>query len=201
MPFSLMSANRKDTASAAMSDLDTVFYRYPPRALVGDYIRSGVGTAFGLLIAVSNPSSPWVVGIFGGLCAVFALFGLRTVRQHLTQVAVTPEAVFVKAIGTRDLPWQALREVRLRFYGTRRQARGDRASGGGFLELTLRGNGRKLKFDSNLLGFKDVAWHAARAARDNNLSLDPTTAGNLLDIGVDADSETPRPRPMDALQL
>ena len=114
---------------------------------------------------------------------------------------MTPEAVFVKASGTRDLPWQALREVRLRFYGTRRQARGDRASGGGFLELTLRGNGRKLKFDSNLLGFKDVAWHAARAARDNNLSLDPTTAGNLLDIGVDADSETPRPRPMDALQL
>ncbi|WP_119167313.1 hypothetical protein [Algihabitans albus] len=184
-----------------MSDLDTVFYRYPPRALVGDYIRSGVGTTFGLLIVASNPNSPWVLGIFGILTAAFAVFGLRTLRQQMTQVAVTPEAVFVKHIGTRELPWQALQQVKLRFYGTRRQARGERVSGGGFLELTLRGNGKKLKFDSNLMGFKDVAWHAARAARENNLSLDPTTAGNLLDIGVDADSETPRPRPLDALQL
>ena len=184
-----------------MSDLDTAFDRYPPRALVGDYVRSGVGTTCGLLIVISNPANPWVVGIFGGLTLAFALFGLRTIRQHVTEVAVTSDGVFVRGLGRRELAWHALEQVRLRFYGTRRQARGEKMSGGGFLELTLLGAGKKLKFDSNLLGFKDVAWHAARAARENQISLDPTTAGNLLDIGVDADSDTPRPRPQDALQL
>ncbi len=180
-----------------MSDLQAVFYRYPPRALVGDYVRSAGGTAFGALILLSNPYSPWILGIFGGLTAAFALFGLRTLRHHVTQVAVTPQGVFVKDVGSRGLPWSRLEEVKLRFYGTRRQRSGDRPDGGGFLQLTLRGRGaqgerRKLVFDSALLGFKDVAWHAARAARDNALTLDPTTAGNLLDIGVDADSDAPR---------
>jgi hypothetical protein len=181
-----------------MSDLQAVFYRYPPRALVGDYIRSVGGTAFGLLILVSNPGSPWILGIFGVLTAAFAVFGLRALRQHITQVAVTPEGVFVKDIGSRGLPWSRLEEVKLRFYGTRRQRAADKPEGSGFLQLTLRGRGvegerRKLVFDSALLGFKDVAWHAARAARDNALPLDATTAGNLLDIGVEADSDSPRP--------
>lgn len=183
-----------------MSDLQAVFYRYPPRALVGDYVRSVGGMAFGLTILLVNPFDPWIFGIFGSLTAAFALFGLRTLRHHIQRVAVTPDGVFVKDLGNRGLPWQGLQQLRLRFYGSRRQRVSEKPmAGGGFLQLTLAGRGlrgepRKLKFDSTLTGFKDVAWHAARAARANSVELDPTTAGNLLDIGVDADDDSgPRP--------
>jgi hypothetical protein len=192
--------------AGAMSDVQPVFYRYPPRTLVGDYVRAGLGVAFGLLVMGANPFDPWLHGIFGLLTAAFAVFGLRTLRQHVTQVAVTPDGVFVKDVGTRGMPWPGLDQVKLRFYGTRRQSQGGQIVGGGFLQLTLRGRdvggeGRKFVFDSHLVGFKDVAWHAARAARDNAVELDPTTAGNLLDIGVDADGESPRPTPEERLTL
>ena len=42
-------------------------------------------------------------------------------------------------------------------------------------------------------GFNYIAWRAAKAARDNGVSVDPTSAGNLLALGFDADGEMPPP--------
>src|SRR5690606_22751488 len=135
----------------------------------------------------------WVMGlIFGGLALAFGLFGLRTLRQHLTRVAVNEEGIYTKtAASTRALPWHELRGLRLRYFGTRRQRKG--GGGGGFLELTLNGDGVSMKFESSISGFRDIAWWSSRAARQNGVTLDPSTAGNLLAIGIDADADTPRP--------
>ena len=61
------------------------------------------------------------------------------------------------------------------------------------MQLTLKGGGTSITFESSLAGFDYITWRASKAARENGLSMDPTSAGNLLAIGLDADGESPPP--------
>lgn len=166
-------------------------YRYPLRSLLGDYLRAGIGLAVGLGVLVTVPASLTIVSVFGGLTLLFLLFGLRTVHRHMLQVALTDEQICGASFRTAVLPWQSLERIKLRYYGTRRQRR--REDGGGFMQLSLKGAGTALTLESSIDGFELIAWRAARAARENGVSLDPTSAGNLLDLGIDADRDTPPP--------
>ena len=168
-------------------------YRYPVKSLLGDYVRAGVGLTVGLGVLISVPPSPAIVAVFGGLIALFGVFGLRTVRRHVTEIAVGDAGIRSQGLGTAVLPWHELEMIKLRYYGTRRQR--SRGEGEGFMQLTLRGGGASLTFESSVEGFEYIAWRAAKAARDNGVSLDPTSAGNLLDIGIDADVDQPPPAP------
>ena len=176
--------------SSETTQSQTAFYRYPPRGLLGDYVRSAVGLALGIALLAGSEGSPWVLAISTTLVLAFGAFGLRTLRQQITQVAINPQGVFTKTMGTRALAWEEIEGLKLRFFGSRRERR---RSEGGFLQLTLAGGGKKLSFESGLEGFEDIAWHAARAARHNGVALDPTTAGNLIGIGIHPDEDTPRP--------
>lgn len=164
-------------------------YRYPPRALAGDYLRATIGLAVGLGILFSVPPSTWILVIFGAWSALFGAFAYKTVQRHLTRVAVTDTEICNAAFATRVMAWDELRRLKLRFFGTRRQARGQ----GGFMQLTLKGDNTSLTYDSALEGFDYIAWRAARALRHNGISTDPTSAGNLLSLGVDADEDSPPP--------
>jgi hypothetical protein len=166
-------------------------FRYPVRSLTGDYLRAGVGLAVGLSVLASAPASVTVVVIFGGLTALFLGFAYRTVRRHLIQVAVTAEAIRGSGPGDRELPWDKLDSVKLRYFGTRRQRH--RETGGGFMQLTLEGAGASLTLESSIEGFEYIAWRAAKAARENGVGLDPASAGNLLELGIDADEDGPAP--------
>lgn len=168
-------------------------FRYPARSLIGDYLRAGVGLVVALGVLASVPPSPVIVIIFGGLSVLFLVFGARTVQRHVTAVAINNEEISRAALGTRVLPWHTLERLKLRYYGTRRQRTHE--DGSGFMQLTLKGKGASMTLESSIEGFELIAWHAARAARENGLSLDPTSAGNLLDIGVDADADSPPPEP------
>ncbi len=168
-------------------------FRYPVKSVLGDYVRAGIGLSVGLGVLVSVPSSPVILLVFGGLSAVFGVFGLRTVRRHVTEISVGDTGIRSQGLGTQVLPWHDLETLKLRYYGSRRQrARGD---GEGFMQLTLRGAGASFTLESSVDGFEYIAWRAAKAARDNRVSLDPTSAGNLLDLGVDADVEQSAPDP------
>jgi hypothetical protein len=164
-------------------------YRYPPRALAGDYLRAAVGVGVGVGVLLSVPPTPVIVTVFGGMTGLFGYFGLRTLQRHVTKVAVTSEEICRRAFGTDIMTWRQLERFKLRYYGSKRQQR----SSSGFLELTLTGGGTSLTFESNLDGFTYVAWRAAKAMRENGASIDPTSAGNLLAIGLDADGEKPPP--------
>lgn len=168
-------------------------YRYPPRALAGDYLRSGVGLVIGVGVLLSVPPSPAIIVIFGGVAGLFGYFGYRTAQRHIMKVAVTDDEICNSSFGTRVMAWHDLQAVRLRYYGTKRQDRGS----GGFMELTLKGAGSSLRFESSIEGFRYIAWRAAKAMRDNGLSIDPASAGNLLAIGLDADGEKPPPEEED----
>ncbi len=166
-------------------------FRYPVGSLLGDYIRSAVGLIVGLGVLLSVPWSPAIVLVFGGLLVLFSVFGWRTVQRHIMQVAITDTEIRSATFGAQVLNWADLEGVKLRFYGSRRQ---QKSGDGGFMQLTLRGGGTKLTFESNLEGFDYIAWRTTKAARSNGVSLDPTSAGNFLAIGVDADGEGPEPK-------
>lgn len=166
-------------------------YRYPPGKLMGDYVRAGVGLSVGLGVLATVPPSPAIVLVFGGISALFGVFGLRTVKRHVTEISVGDAGIRADGLGTVILSWPDLEFLRLRYFGTRRQR--TRGEGEGFMQLTLRGGGTKLTLESSVEGFEYITWRAAKAARDKGLSLDPASAGNLLNLGIDADVEQPPP--------
>lgn len=169
---------------------DITLYRYPRRALAGDYLRSAGGVALGAFALMAAEPGIWILLIFGAVTAVFGFFGLKTVERQMLQVALTPEGIFTKSLWRREIPWADLREVKLRFFGTRRQVK---SGSGGFMQLTLNGSRHRMAFESSIQGFSDIAWHAVRALRHNQRKVDAATAGNLLTLGVNADEDTERP--------
>ena len=69
------------------------------------------------------------------------------------------EAIRGSGLGTQELPWSKLDQLKLRYYGTRRQKK--REAGGGFMQLTLKGGGTSLTLESSIEGFEYIAWRAA----------------------------------------
>ncbi len=164
-------------------------YRYSGRSLAGDYLRAAIGLAVGLGVFISAPEGPVILVVFGGVTALFAYFAYRTVQRHVTRVAVSDKEIRDTGIGTRVMAWSDLQRIKLRYFGTKRQQR----SSGGFMQLNMRGGRTSLTYDWSLDGFDYIAWRAAKALRENGVSMDPASAGNLLIMGLDADGEMPPP--------
>lgn len=159
--------------------------RYPPRLLYGDYLRSVAGLFVGLGALIAVPPSLPVVAIFGSLAGLFAVFGLRTLHRHRLRVAVTEEAIACRGAVTKVIAWRDLDEVKLRYFGSRRSKW--RPAGSGFMQLTLKGGGTGMTFESTIEGFDWLAGRAAVALRARGLEFDPATATNLIDLGIDPD--------------
>ena len=159
--------------------------RYPPRVLYADYLRSAAGLAVGLGVLLTVPPGPVVVAVFGALAVLFGTFGLRTAQRHNLRVTVGQESIACHGVTAKAIPWRDLAAMKLRYYGSRRSRR--RPLGGGFMQLTLKGAGRAMTFESSLEGFDWLAGRAAAAMRARGLPLDPATAGYLIDLGIDPD--------------
>ena len=69
------------------------------------------------------------------------------------------------------------------------------------MQLTLKGAGASMSLESSIDGFEYIAWRATKAARENGVSLDPASAGNLLELGIDADQDQPAPQIKGSLEL
>lgn len=157
--------------------------RYPPRTLLSDYLRSAAGLFVGFGVILSVPPSLPVVLLFGSLAALFAAFALRTVHRHSLRVAVTDDAIACRGVVSRVIPWQEIAGMKLRYFGSRRSKW--RPLGSGFMQLTVKGPEAAMTFESSIEGFDWLAARAAAAMRARGLELDPATAGNLMDLGID----------------
>lgn len=163
--------------------------RYPPGTLIGDYLRTAFGVGVGVAVLAVNPLG-WALGLtVGGLTLLFAGFGARTAARQLTRVAVEADGLCVRALTRRRLAWDALTDVRLRYFGSKRERR----AAGGFYQLKLRAPGVRLTFESNLERFDYLVWRAGMAARANGLTLDPATVANMQAFGIDADGDLAPP--------
>ena len=86
-----------------------------------------------------------------GCAALFLVFGARTWLRHRTVVEADDMKVVVRGLWTSELAWSDMQEVKLNYYSTKR----DRSQG--WMQLALRGPGGRLRFDSTLDGFPEVA--------------------------------------------
>lgn len=163
--------------------------RYPFSSLLYDYLRSACGILVGGGILLLAGPGFWVSAIFLALLLAFLVFGFRTFRRQNLRLAVTEDALVASA-PAQKLEWGRLEKMRLRYYGTQRERTRGKAS---FLELKLETPEAKLTLESSLTGFAYLAWRAAKAARENGLALDPTSAENLRAIGIDAERDQPPP--------
>lgn len=153
-------------------------YRYPPRALLGDYLRAGGGLAITAGPALFLPTATPVTVILGALAALFGIFGLRTALRQFTVVEMSDDTIAVAGPGGKRLAWRDVRGLRLDYYSTRRDDRS------GWMQMKISGPGGQIRVDSALDGFARLAGEAMDAAAAHGIELTGTTRGNFHALGV-----------------
>lgn len=154
-------------------------HHYPTKAMMGDYVRAAFGLVLtGTPILLSPPGSA-ALYILGPLAALFLVFGARTWFRHRTVVEADDQKVVVRGLWTGELAWSDLQEVKLNYYSTKR----DRSQG--WMQMVLRGPRGKLRFDSTLDGFPEVARRAYQTARAKGLELTEASVSNFAALGFE----------------
>ena len=158
--------------------------RYPVRAVVRDYLLAAVGLGL-FLPPVALMDLPLVTDlVFIALAMLFLLFGVQSFRRHRIRIELRDDGLRLGP-GGREFPWRALSKLVLSYFAVRRD--GER----GWMELKLVSGGERIRIDSRLDGFTEVATCAALAAKKNGLELDPATATNLAALGIEAADAAP----------
>ncbi len=163
--------------------MDAMTYRYPLKRLAGDYVRAGAGlllTAMPLLLLSLSPL-PFAILLF--LAVLFMGYGVHTAFCHRRRINVNEDQISTEPDGV-CLNWRDLGEVKLEYYSTRKEA------ATGWMQMTLRSRKKRLRIDSRLEGFQDIARYAATRAHANDLFLSQTTATNLAALGIEVDGTT-----------
>lgn len=153
-------------------------YRYDQSAMRGDLIRGGFGLAITVLPVVLVQMHWVLVLLFGGAGVLFAVFTWRIWQRMQTVVETDDIGLILKGPGGGLLRWADMEQLKLAYFSTRR----DRQKG--WMQLTLRGQGRTFRFESTLDGFEALTDRAAEAAHDKGLVLEPATENNLTALGV-----------------
>ena len=164
-------------------------HRYPARAVLLDYLYSGLGLLFTLGplgLAASAAPAAWVLG---GLGALFAVYGARTALRHRACLRVSEEEIVADGLLRRHLAWSRLTRCTLGYYATRRNR--DR----GWMQLTLKAGGRSLRIDSQIEGFDRIVRRAVHAAQRRGIAFDNTTQENLRALGITAGDADPAADP------
>ena len=165
-------------ASAPAADAGESRHRYPPRAVLIDYLYSGVGLLFTLgPLAGAAPTGPaaWVLG---ALAALFAVYGARTLLRHRTWLSVDEDGLAVHGLFRRRLPWDRLSRCTLGYYSTRRNRER------GWMQLTLKAGRWSLRIDSQIEGFEVIVRRAVHAAARRGIAPDRATQENLRALGI-----------------
>lgn len=153
-------------------------YRYSARELAGDYARAAVGLVVTAGPLSFLPTTPIIAWILAGFAALFVVFAARTAIRHMTVVRMDDAGIAALGPIGASVRWDDLRGVALSYYSTRR----DRTRG--WMQLSVRGNGRALRLDSTIAGFREIAAAAVRHAELRRLELSPATIGNLNALGI-----------------
>lgn len=153
-------------------------HRYPPKALLGDYLRAGFGLLLTLGPALAVPGDSAALWVLLPLALLFAVFGVRTLARHKASVELTQEGVTLSTWTRSTLKWSDLQQFRVDYYSTR----GDRS--GGWMQLKAKGSGTTIQVDSAIDEFVAIAGAAAAAARSNGVEISEATRVNLGHLGI-----------------
>ena len=110
--------------------------RYATWAILGDYFRAVGGFGVALMLLIVLPPNPWLLGLFGLVCALFVWFFYQTLLRHCSQVDIHEEGLAVTGLINRRIAWDDLSALSLRYYGTAREIK---KGEGGHMQLRLTG--------------------------------------------------------------
>jgi hypothetical protein len=154
-------------------------FRYPANALIGDYLRAGIGlTATAGPVVVLETALPVTV-VLGCFSILFTIFGLRTALRQSTVIEMSDDAIAMMGKGGKRLEWRDVRELRLDYYSTRRDREG------GWMQMKISGPDGHIRIDSALDGFHEAVNVAARRAAACGIRVTATTNGNLQALGIE----------------
>jgi hypothetical protein len=153
-------------------------HSYPIEALAPDLLRGAAGLVLTLVPLVLLPLHWAVAAILAAGALLFAAFTLRTAQRRLTTLVSGEEGIAGAGPLVPSVAWRDLADLKLSYYSTRR----DRNRG--WMQLTLRGGGRRLAVESTITGFDGLVEQAAAAAAANGLVLSATTMNNLASLGI-----------------
>ena len=154
-------------------------HRYPPSALVSDYMVSGGGLALSLppLVMFDLPApTVWILGL---MSLGFAIHGLGVVRRQRIRVETGKDGLWFFP-PRRHIVWNEITRFGLSYFSTRRD--GAR----GWMELKLASPAATLRVDSRLERFDELVGRAWSAASRCGVEPDPTTRANLEALGMAA---------------
>ena len=152
-------------------------HAYPRSALLFDYARSVLALPF-LALAVFASLNPFLRLVFAACGLLLAVFFLRTWLRHRTAVVLEEDGITLAGPLGGRIRWSELDRLRLRYFSTRR----DRQNG--WMELTLHAGKSRLRLESDIEGFRQIAAAALEAARTRGLALDETTEINLSGLDL-----------------
>jgi hypothetical protein len=158
-------------------------HHYNRRALAGDYVRAAVGFVLCLGAAAVAGFSGLAAWLFGLCAVIFLSFGARTALRSITNYELTDMGLtrsYATGFGRaeRALAWRELKQLRLRFFPAKR----DRSQG--WMELTLTGQGTRMRLDSTLGDFEAIVRRAVGAAMRQRLAMSESTLSNLAALGI-----------------
>jgi hypothetical protein len=153
-------------------------HAYPASALIGDYLRSAAGCVPALAILAVEPIGLAGATVLGGLAALFAVFGVRTVLRHGTRFESTDGMLRARGLLEVSISLRELEQMKLSYYSSRRDGRD------GWMQLELRSGSARLRLDSRIEGFTELVEVSARAAAARGLSLSTSTLANLQAVGL-----------------
>jgi hypothetical protein len=159
-------------------------HAYPWAAIIADAARAAGGFVLAAMPLCLIDMPAWQTALLRLVAGIFVLYAFATLRRALSPVGVGDEGIRVHGPWPTRLTWADVRRLRLAHYSTRRD-------GGGWMQLTLAGRGRRVSVDSRIVGFDVLVRRAAEAARRRPVRLDPATIVNLRALGIVVEPAVP----------
>ncbi len=170
-------------------------FKYPLFDVYLDYLKTAFGLSIGLGGLVYGLNNTFSQICFSAILIIFIIFGFHSLRRHRIRVILDNELVEITDFKKRKLLFKDIKNIELRYYGRPVKDKENDQKPKGVLHLVLKNAEQKLTFDSNLYGFKYLVWATILFAKEYNLPLDPSTIGNMLDIGLDPEGSSEMPDP------
>jgi hypothetical protein len=158
-------------------------FRYKRPSLAWDFFLGAGGLLVSALVIYVTDRATWSLVVFGTLAVLFCWFLFRTGEKLVGEITLAKQGVIRRGVGEQRIAWSELVEMKLRFFGSRREVRSRR---GGVLQLSLKDHrGVKITTDSALSDFDRFAAACAERAIGTGLQLDSITLNCLMDLGID----------------